>query len=378
MLSREPIISQAESTVPARSPIDLVVDTWSAACRGLALSDTGFRPISQQVRNLLSSWIPGTIGEASNYKSQISDDGFPAELSINWRGSRPQVRILFESLGDPPTPRSCRQAGADLTRRIASYPGVSLQRYLAVEDLFAADSNDNDGFIWHSLAWTPGHSPDFKVYFNAEAQGRQSTYDLVDEAMRRLDLALQWRHVRDRLGRPGQTDRGGPRLQYFALDLANTPTSRIKVYFRHYSNTPEELNAIARLASAHDPMNILGAYRQILGDHNPASAEHLTCLAFLSNHPQPVWSSTYLRLPDLEPEEEVTKRIAALMRARGMDPAQYLAMMSSISSQRDSTTRGELIRINSVQSEPDFTVYLRFNLGPQHVWDRACITDPKR
>jgi DMATS type aromatic prenyltransferase len=378
MLGREPTISDGGPTIRERSPIDFVVDMWDAACRSLALSETGFRPISKEIRSLLSSWKPDTIGEASNYKSQISDDGFPAELSVNWKGSSPQVRILFESLGDPPTPRSCRQAWADLTKRIASSPGVSLERYLAVKDLFAADSNDNDGFIWHSLAWTPGHSPDFKVYFNAEAQGRQSTYDLVDEAMRRLDLGLQWRHVRDGLGRHGQTDRGGPRLQYFGLDLANTPTSRIKVYFRHCSNSFEELNAIARLASAHDRMNVLGAYRQILGDRNPANAEHLTCLAFLVNHSRPAWSSTYFRLPGLGPEKEITKRIAALMRARGMDPAQYLAMMSCISSQRDSAAREELISIKSGQLEPDFTVYLRFNVRPQHVSDRTCSTDPKR
>jgi hypothetical protein len=361
MLGREPTTGHVGTAIPERSPIDLVVDTWDAMCRSLALSETEFQPISQEVRSLLNSWKPGTIGEASNYKSHISANGFPAELSINWKGASPQVRILFESLGDPPTSRSCRQAGADLTWRIASYPGVSVERYFAIRDLFASHSNDNEGFIWHSLAWTPGHSPDFKVYFNAEAQGRHSTYDLVDEAMGRLDLASQWRRVRERLGRPGQTDLGGPRLQYFALDLANTPTSRVKVYFRHYSNTPEDLNAIAELATGHDPMNILGAYRQILNGHDPASAEHLSCLAFLANHPEPAWSSTYLRLPGLGHEEEVTRRIAALMRARGIDPAGYLAIMSCLRSRRGFSMREELISIKSGQSARDLTVYLRFD-----------------
>lgn len=365
MHSRAPTNSHAATSVGRRSPVDLIVGKWDTVCRSLDLSETQYEPISQEIRHLLGSWEPHTIEDACNYNSEISEDGFPAEISVNFVGDRSQVRILFEALGDRPTRRSCLQAGADLTRRIIStYPGVSLERYLAIEDLFRAESNDSNSFICHSLAWAPGNSPDFKVYFSARDQDGRSNYELVDEAMRRLGLASPWQHVRGRLGQPGKNEARVPRMQYFALDLADTPVSRVKVYFRYCSNSPEELNAIAGLASQHEPAEVRYAYQQIYGDRDPPLAEHLICLAFLPNHTQPVWASTYLRLPVPEPpqEEKITKQIAAFMRDRAMDPTRYLAMMHYMSAQRDCRGHQELMKVTSESSEPHLTVYLRFNV----------------
>ncbi|MFD0382213.1 hypothetical protein ACFQ2B_06555 [Streptomyces stramineus] len=78
----------------------------------------------------------------------------PCELSLAWADGKAGVRMSLESpRGDA---RTRMADGTALTRRLAGRPGVAIDRYLRVEDLFTAD--DPQGFfaVAHAVAFTPG------------------------------------------------------------------------------------------------------------------------------------------------------------------------------------------------------------------------------
>ncbi|MEU9982160.1 tryptophan dimethylallyltransferase family protein [Streptomyces sp. NPDC050856] len=353
-----------------QSYADFLTDRMARACDALGIVRGLSRPVLREVRSLLDPWGRQPIGTRSRYPSAVSHDGFPAELSVNWSDGPPQVRILFESLGGPMTPLSCRRAGVALNGRLAARPGVSLDRYLKIEDLvLPAPPEPGPGLIWHSLAWTPGRSPQYKVYFSAQARGRAHSHHLVEEAMGRLGLSTAWSHVRGVLG-PSEDQEH--ELEFLALDLSDTPRSRVKVYYRHHAPTAAVLNRVAGLSGHHDSERATAAYRRILGDAMvrqslPIPNEPLTCLAFLQDHDIPVEATTYLRLPGLVgSDEEARGRVSGLMEAEGIDPAPYRSMIESLAPGPLSRTTGlqELVSVRCGRRTPDVTLYLRFAAYP--------------
>jgi Tryptophan dimethylallyltransferase len=337
---------------------DYLCRVWEQVSADLGIPATQYVASARRVRDLLGSWAERPIGERSPYPSFVSADGFPAEMSINWKGDRPQVRILFESLGPEMTTLSCQQEGAELTRRLAKEPGVNLDHYYKIEDLFLPDSPlPGVGLIWHSLAWTPGQDPLYKVYFSARARGAENSYGLVEEAMGRLGHGTAWDFVRSRFG-PDSDDRH--ELEFFALDLVDSEKARVKVYYRNHAVTVSELNDIAGVAGSHCPESALRAFGSMLGTatvHN----EPLTCLAFNRNFTDTAAeASTYIRIPGLgTPERTGTRLIEDLMRAEGVDPAPYLSVMDGGRNGHE-----ELLSIRTGRSEPDMSLYLRFNVYP--------------
>jgi DMATS type aromatic prenyltransferase len=355
---------EALFSTPDSSYVDFVLDKWATVCDGLGIASPA---VLDDVKYVMSPWGDRTIGDQCECPSYVSRDGFPLEFSISWRRGQPEVRILFESLGDEPTPAACQQAGRELTRSLEGRPGVSLRRYDLVEDLFLTDRPCRfRPTIWHSLAWRPGTFPHYKVYFNPQVRGAENAGDVVAEAMERLGLADAWRPVGEEYRRLAAH---GHEIDFFALDLRDDKTARVKVYFRHPDVDLSELDGIASFASCHDSARAFETYRAIYGDAITTANEPLTCLAFRPGLARPEQANVYLRFPgNVGSDAEAAERIADVMRSEGVAPEPYLDTVSALAPLPIDETAGmhELMSFRTRgDGGADLGVYFRFSVYPE-------------
>jgi hypothetical protein len=179
------IISEAQSEIQHLSFSDFLIGKWKALSAACAI-DTTEPGVMNALESVLAPWGHKPIGSEPRYPSYVSADGFPAELSVSWRGGTPEIRVLFEPLGERLTPYAVQESGRAMVRSLAGLPGVRIDRYLALEDLFTvARPVPGRPGIWLSLAWRPGSAPAYKVYLNPQASGKEQAWETVAEAMGR-------------------------------------------------------------------------------------------------------------------------------------------------------------------------------------------------
>ncbi|WP_084598915.1 tryptophan dimethylallyltransferase family protein [Actinoplanes subtropicus] len=186
------------------------------------------------------------------WPSDVADDNSPVEFSVAWnRTEPPSLRILAEVVDAAPGVHANMAAAYDFLDRQTARHGLRTDRLDAVRDLFASASPDAVFALWCSLVFRSGRHPEFKVYFNPEAQGVSRSPSLVAEALGRLGLAASYRTMLDRAVRPGELGRLD-RLSFFALDLHDGPQSRVKLYISHHDVHPRDA---ARAAAVVDEIH---------------------------------------------------------------------------------------------------------------------------
>lgn len=345
------------------SYFEFLTNKWRDVCRGLKMPIAQF--VIDEIRTILHPWAAQLIGERCDPPSYVSADGFPAEMSVSWHRGRPELRILFESIGPEPTAHSRQEAGRALTRRLAGRPRVSIQRYLDIEDLFLVpDPQPNRPTVWHSLAWRPRHLPTYKVYLNPQAHGVDRAYEVVSDAMHRLGLSSAWQPV---LARADELTQRGHEVEFLALDLDSSAKARLKIYFRHHEMPLTELNTVASLARDHDAARAAHASRVIYGrETTVVTNQPMTCLAFRPGTPGPEEANIYLRLPDnVRNDAEARDRITTLMQWEGIDPQPYTNALAHVSPAPPESTAGlqELLsyRTTAPDQPADLGLYLRFS-----------------
>ncbi|MEU1290526.1 tryptophan dimethylallyltransferase family protein [Kitasatospora sp. NPDC005856] len=365
--------SRLRDTTPALAPFQdpdktfgqFLEEKWTAVCRGLGTDEAETARVLHDLRDLLSPWGARPIGTRCNPPSFVSSDGFPAELSVSWKAGRPEIRILVESLSFDRSPLGSQEAGRELTLRLAERPGVSIERYLDVEDLFVTPRPDrNRPTVWHSLAWQPGERPQYKVYLNPQAHGLDRTHEVMAEAMHRLGLAEAWEPVGRRCE---ELALRGHEVEFFALDLDGGSRSRVKVYFRHLPMPMEELDTVAALSHRHDSTRAARARAVIYGrDGGTVDNEPMTCLAFREGGTGPEEANVYLRLPgNARSDAEAAGRIAELMRIEGVDPRPHAEVVRRLTAEPPEGDTGlqELCSYRTIAPgvPAHIGLYLRFN-----------------
>jgi DMATS type aromatic prenyltransferase len=350
------------------SHADFLGSAWDTVCRGLGISGGPAAHGSSQIAALLSPWGSRPIGTRCAYPSKISRDGFPAELSVKWSRSGAEVRLLFEALGDVPGPAANRDAGVALLYRLEAERGAYLGWFHKISDLYLGGEPDETTpprSIWHSVAY-PENGPEvYKVYLDAGAYGRPED-ELMTETASRLGFASGWRS----LTRVRDTITPRPQIEYLALDLADAPEARVKVYFRNWRTTLGELDRLAAAAATHGSELARSAYGYLVPSDAIVENEPLTCIAFRPGHDRPTQATTYLRIPGRFPTERAaSSAVAALMRHCGLDPAGYLNMITALAPGRleEFTGLQELVSCRVKDATADITVYLRFGIYPRQV-----------
>lgn len=341
---------------------------YRTAAEHLGFSRSEVETLVTELSVALSPWGDHPIGSCPEVPSFVSADGFPAEMSISWREHRPELRVLFESLGDEPTPAGCQRAGRALTDLLADREGVDLHRYRCVEDLFVSDDPRlNRPTIWHSLAWRPGESTRYKAYFNPQAEtiDPPGALERCTEAMERLALGQSWSSVR--MWMPELMDRGID-IEFAALDLMNSDQARVKIYFRVRSRVWEDVDAVAALAAGHDPDRAERVWRSLYHGQDKAEGEEpLVCLAFRSGSTRPDEANVYFRLPgNARSDEDAAEQVAVLMRQEGLDPRPYRSLINALAPQEPAAMTGlqDLLayRTTAPGRPADLGAYLRFSV----------------
>ena len=314
---------------------------------GAALSVPAGR-IDWSVRTLqalLPDWTRQPIGLAPANPSYVADDGFPAEMSVNWSGSRPELRLLFDSLDD---------SRFDVVRSTAA-----TRRWGQIHGVFAARDDTPAAPLWYSVAWRPPAEMAHKTYFGLYAWPLERRYAAVDEAMAHLGMSAAWadarRHVDDAAGQR--------EIEFLAVDLIDKADARVKIYYRNHDADLGEVDRIASVARHHDAERALAAYKTLAGDRTDAGEAALTCLAFRTGLTQVAESTTYLRLSDLAPDDEqAVDRTATLLGNEGIDPARLRTLVAALAARPLHDSRGllALVSYRSAGRQGDITTYFRF------------------
>lgn len=297
------------------------------------------------MRSTLPPWADEPIGAVPAEPSYVSDDGFPAEMSVNWSGPIPEVRLLFDRAGDAPGAGGVPATGGRSAR---------------VRELFAAPPGLlPPAPVWYSLAWRPPESLVHKTYFGLYTWPIGERYTVVDEVMARIGMGAAWADARARI----ENHAGSREIEFFALDENDDATARVKIYYRNHGADLGEVERIASVAARHDGEKALSAYRILAGDRADAGAAALSCLAFRSGVERVAESTTYLRLADLaDNDHEAVDRTAALLRHEGVDPQRFHALAEAIvpGPLRESSGALVLVSYRAAGRPGDITTYFRF------------------
>jgi hypothetical protein len=325
---------------------DFLGGLWSAAAEALGVPVEQTVRTTRTLRALLPPWAHERIGSAPAQPSYVADDGFPAEMSVNWSGSHPELRVLFDSLGHDVVPP--RESGS-VTRRLERVHETFTPR----------GGRPSPAPLWHSIAWRPPSRLVHKTYFGLYEWPHAHREAAVTEAMGRLGMATAWDDARRRV----EAVEGEREIEFFAVDLADEAHARVKIYYRHHGAGVTEVNRIASVALRHDAEGAGVAFRTLTGDRDDAGEAALTCLAFRSGLDRAAESTTYLRLPDLASgDEEAVERTAALLHREGVDPGRFRLVAAALAPGPPSGGRGilELVSYRAAGRRGDVTTYFRF------------------
>jgi hypothetical protein len=298
------------------------------------------------LRTLLPPWAHERIGPAPAQPSYVADDGFPAEMSVNWSGGRPELRVLFDSLGH------------DLV--FPGESGFAARRLERVHETFTPRAGrPSPAPLWHSIAWRPPSGVVHKTYFGLYSWPHAQREVAVAEAMAQLGLGAAWEDAHRRI----ETVEGDREIEFFAVDLAGETRARVKIYYRNHGAGLAEVGRVAAVALRHDPEEAQAAYRVLAGGRADAGEGALSCLAFRSGVDRAAESTTYLRLPDLaQDDQEAVERTVALLHDEGVDPGRFRTLAAALAPGPLSDSRGvlELVSYRAAGRRGDVTTYFRF------------------
>jgi hypothetical protein len=314
---------------------------WATACDVLALPRSQAARSTQELSELLPAWAGERIGDVPRQPSFVAGDGFPAEMSVNWSGGHPELRVLFDCLSD---------ASGTLPSLAASS-----SRFGQVGGFFAAAP------LWYSMAWRPPGRAVHKAYFGLYAWPPAQRFAALDKAMARLGMAAAWDDARQRVDSDGQAGRRD--VEFLALDLADTAEARVKIYYRNHAASIHEMNRMASVALDHDAEEALAAYQALAGGRADAGKEPLTCLAFRSGLDWAVESTTYLRMSSLASgDQDAVDRAADVLRRQDVDSRPLRAVTAALAPVALADSRGllELVSYRAARRRGDLTTYFRF------------------
>jgi DMATS type aromatic prenyltransferase len=324
---------------------------------GIGLSESvEFR---RGLQGLISEWGQQPVGSGSRREYFASNDGAPFEFSFAWSDRGVEIRFGCEEATDHASPLTRQEAAANLTRQLANRTGVSIDRYLTVEDLFVTPVPPKPFSIGHVIAWQPGDEPTYKIYLNPAASGRERTAATVAEAAERLGMAAAWRSVSQVISRQEKPDD----LAAFALDLIESAHARAKVYLTRPDFSAADLEQIAQLSPEYQPGKIPAALKFVHGtSYTTVRKPCMICLSFTSSMDTLASMNFYVPLdPNLPSDAEALPVVSALMRHEGIDPSGHEQVIDAL--RTDSLRHSHMQSWVSLQASgrPRVTVYV----GPE-------------
>lgn len=260
-----------------------------ALCTSAGFSAADTQKVQQYFTFMTSSWNMRRVGDASPWKSDISDDHTPFELSLALEADRPEVRFLIEAQNSPTTLQTSWDDGLALNQRLNQTFSVPLEGFNKVKDLFEPRNPEARFSLWHAFCLKPDGRAEIKVYLNPQARGPEHANAVVQEALARLGFANAWRFLSEVVMRRGAQDQA----LYFSLDLSGQVVSRVKIYVAHRNAAPADIEAAMSLAKEYEPGEARAFCASIQGEEDfSGQRSTLTCWAFTSDDDERPYSVT--------------------------------------------------------------------------------------
>ncbi len=279
-------------------------------------------------------------------------------MSVNWSGTHPELRLLFDCDGEAPGGHGLVSLGSALDDRSGAMAAARRPRRL--QEIFVSRTDlPSPAPMWYSVAWRPPSKAVHKMYFGLYEWPLPQRYRAVGEAMDLLGMTAAWNDARGRI----EAVDGQREIEFFGLDLRDDASARVKIYYRHHGADVGEMNRVASVALHHDAKGASAAYRTLTGDRADAGEAALSCLAFRSGLARVAESTIYLRQAALAScDQEAVDRTATLLRAEGVDPGRFRALVAALAPGPLEDSRGllELVSHRAAGRRGDITTYFRF------------------
>ncbi|UQU61946.1 hypothetical protein COUCH_23200 [Couchioplanes caeruleus] len=342
--------------MPVTSLVSHVRDQLTRLCRV-----TGADPAmsAQLVADLLGPAGPRPLDAGPAWPSDIADDHTPIEFSVAFhRHGRPTLRILAESaVADLSRPAELSSALAFLHRQTRRHR-LTTARLDRVLDLFDTDRPQGLFGMWHSLILR--RTPEFKVYLNPEIRGVATADELVTEALGRLGAAPAHRAVRTRGLRPGEVG-AADRLTFFALDLHDADSARIKLYVSQHDADLADVARAAAMVPGVDTDAVTGFCRHAAGPGPYTGRPIISSFTYAAGADRPIGYSVYVPIRSYVCDDEQARdRIRGLMDRHGFDPADLDRVIAAVTSRPLADGAGLLahVSLRLGAPRPGMTVYL--------------------
>ncbi|APR84460.1 Hypothetical protein A7982_09809 [Minicystis rosea] len=187
-----------------------------------------------------------------------------------------------------------------MNEQIAARYGAHLGRFAEVQDLFAPTSDCHRFSLWHAVCLRPDTAPDFKVYLNPQARGRNEARNVVVEAMTRLGFGAATAHVPE----IGPLDE----ICYFSLDLSAKREARVKVYTAHHHADVARIDAAVRTARGYVPGRAQEFCEAMGNSPGPYDARPvLTCLSFIQRSEAPMTGTVHFPVRSYAHDDRVAR-----------------------------------------------------------------------
>jgi DMATS type aromatic prenyltransferase len=260
---------------------------------------------------LLGAAGKSRLDESSPWPSNVSDDTTPVEFSVAFdTNGRCSVRVLGETVGTYPE--------WQFLDSVADRLGLATDRFDAIKDLFLPGEQQGEFGLWYSLIFPPGAPPRLKVYLNPQVSGPEKAARLVAEGMRRLGIEHAYETVQASALTRGTLDW----FSFFALDLDDSPQSRVKLYITHEAAEIEDAERAASLVSGIDPM-LIREFCSVLGGGigQFRSRPLISSYSFVGGDGiRPGSYGLYLPIRSYVPDDEVARaRVLAMMAQYDID-----------------------------------------------------------
>ena len=316
--------------------------------------------------------------------SGITDDSTPIELSVQFSPTAAAVRLLLEPQADPASPETYWEAGATLTRWLASRWNARINTALGIERLFKPTNSAGVYLAMGHAVEFRRKSPVFKVYYNAMAQGPSRSRQIVGKALSRLGFQKYWRSFEALLG---PLDR----VELLALNL--TKSMRVKVYFRPLQASLDriaDLYAISENAAAGDVERMWKAI------HGKAKCEEMRPVFLTyeltdttSNRPSKTALSIPL-FPGLANDAVVTRRVSQLMQSYDISPVTYRRCVKELADRPLAEEKGLHSYVSLQRTGPNVAIVAYFNprfyykkygwiaRDPVCTWPSGVVSSPRK
>ncbi|KAJ2992009.1 hypothetical protein NUW58_g2319 [Xylaria curta] len=267
--------------------------------------------------------IPSGKVSTGGWVSAVSDDHSPFEYSVTLDQTTGEagLRFLVEAQSGNYSLAHMQKSALKLNDTIMIGHDATLDRFELIRDIFMPKEPEGNFAAWHSCSASKSR-PEWKIYLNPGAPGRQNSLSSIREVFGRLGMANEWVLVE-------ATMTPADSVTYFSLDLStDQDSSCVEVYISHRSTSATEIARKHEAICPHTSGFEIQRFCQFMagGSLGPYTRKPLlSCFAFTikdnaEGQRQPVGSVHFPTNSYANNDIEIQERLEQYMQAQTVPP----------------------------------------------------------